>query len=128
MKTIPLHQLAAYLPYETKVTFMYKRKQVIGTLDAVYKDGTITCGDTINASPDKFKLMLVPVNTKILGSAKDYNEYSDLIDILHYKIKQNIDNMPYRLLQLALEKNYDIFDLIPQGLATEKLSTSVKFK
>jgi len=123
MKTIPLHQLAAYLPYKTKVTFMYKRKRVIGTLDAVYKDGTITCGDTINASPNKFKLMLVPLDK--------YKPKTENEDFIYHQLKQSIlyngvKQLRYIHLQFALKHHIDIFNLIPQGLAVEKLSTTVK--
>jgi len=114
MKTIPLHQLAAYLPYETKVTFMYKRKQVIGTMDSVYSDGTITCGDTINASPNKFKLMLVPFtaeNIKDTYSLDIWNFKNKIIDLKH---------VPYYAICELLRKHIDIFNLIPQGLAVEK--------
>jgi hypothetical protein len=123
MKTIPLHQLAAYLPYKTKVTFKYKGKDVIGTLNAVYDDGTIVCHDTVNASPDKFKLMLVPFEKY------DTKNYMGIVPIRQIKDTLewgDVDYLQNRYLQFALRNHIDIFDLIPQGLAVEKLSTSVK--
>ena len=55
------------LPYGLKVQFPETnekscRKKVIGTIHAVYNDGSITCYDTVNATPDRFKLILHPLS------------------------------------------------------------------
>lgn len=111
MKKIPLEILAMYLPYGVKAKFKYSndkkcKQYVIGTVNAVYDDGTIVCHDTVNSSPDKFKLVLVPLDrvcnspVKIIGGAIGSNSF------------QNI--------WFALKAHIDIFGLIEQGLAEEK--------
>lgn len=100
MKRIPLYQLAAYLPYGVKAIFLETnekrcRKRVIGTVGAVYSNSTIVCYDTVNATPDKFKLLLRPFPK---------GEYE------HHK---------YIAIQGYLKAHYDIFGLIEQGLAEQ---------
>jgi len=102
MKTIPIEQLSAYFPYQVKAKFQETnkptcRKYVIGTVGAIYSDSTIVCHDTVNACPDRFKLMLRPLKTR-LNINKDFD---------------------YTEIKVLLENHFDIFGLIDAGLAEE---------
>lgn len=61
--------VAMSLPYGLKVLIpesdnKYCRKTVIGTVGAVYSDGSITCHDTVNACPRWYKPVLYPCVSK----------------------------------------------------------------
>lgn len=101
MKKIPLYQLAAYLPYKVKAQFNETNKKgcktkVIGTVSAVYDNCTICCHDTVNVTPDKFKLVLKPISSSF-----------------------PVNFVNYKTVQEQLKKHYDIFGLISQGLAVD---------
>jgi hypothetical protein len=118
MKKIPLEILAMYLPYKVKVSFTHNRKKVIGTMDAVYSDGSIVCHDTVNSSPDKFKLLLQSLETAIkdIGISKEAFEYI-------WNLKNGflfVDNVPHVVVVELLRNHVDISGLIDQGLAEEK--------
>ena len=62
--------VAMSLPYGLKVLIpesdnKYCRKTVIGTVGAVYSDGSITCHDTVNACPRWYKPILYPVGQDV---------------------------------------------------------------
>ena len=104
MKKIPLEQLAAYFPYGVKAIFPETNKKgcrtkVIGTINAIYDDSTINCYDTVNASPDKFKLVLYPptFSWKITASSRDFETYLEV--------------------EKHLKARVDIFGLFEKGLA-----------
>ena len=127
MKKIPLHQLAAYLPYETKVTFIYKRKKCIGMLNGIDKYGSIiTTYDNIFFSPDKFKLMLTTFDAALENKSLKRDDFNTLF-VLGMRFRDmGLSVFDYEEYQFCLKHHIDIFNLIPQGLAVEKLSTSVK--
>ena len=109
MKKIPLEQLAAYFPYGVKAIFPETNKKgcrtkVIGTINAIYDDSTINCYDTVNASPDKFKLVLYDFSNSKISKREYYKSYSEQ-EIFHYYRKE------------LLKARVDLFRLIEQGLA-----------
>jgi len=66
--------VAMSLPYGLKVLIpesdnKYCRKTVIGTVGAVYDDGSITCHDTVNACPRWYKPILYPLPNDLAGIA-----------------------------------------------------------
>ena len=87
------------LPYGLKVLIpesdnKYCRKTVIGTVGAVYDDGSITCHDTVNACPRWYKPILYTCDFGV----GDLSEY----ELIH-----------------AIKKHYDIAGLIEKGQAVD---------
>lgn len=129
MKNISLKHLSAYLPYQVKATFKettdrYCRKYVIGTVGAVYdgsKEPTIVCFDTVNATPDKFKLLLRPMSALDEKALSDINcDLMDQIKMEQFRDKEiSLFSMPYGVIQILLSHHYDVFDLIKRGMAEE---------
>jgi hypothetical protein len=117
-------QVAPYLPYKVKAKFQYNndpkcRTYVIGTVGVLYDNGSICCFDTVNASPDRFRLILNPKSyaTNSFAKAIGLND-ADQIRLAgwlcgYHKTKQ----LPYYLFQKLVENHIDVFDLIPKRLA-----------
>lgn len=122
-----LKALGLYLPYKIKAYFKetndrYCRKYVIGSVHSVYDDGSITCYDTVNSSPDKFKLILVPlddfydINCKsICESGFDLTTQMTLVDLCLGKIHYTC--LRYSDMKEFLRSHIDIFGLIEKGFA-----------
>lgn len=131
--------IAPYLQYNIKAKFKYSndkycRKYVIGTIGAIYKNCTIVCHDTVNATPDKFKLLLRPmsdlINT-IEHNGKNFIPIEEILKHNCFNIKKMsrdeinsyaesvsmFDLLNYRDAELLFEWHFDIFDLIQSGLA-----------
>jgi len=97
---ISLRELSAYFPYKVKAKFKERNDKkcktyVVGTVSAIYDDCTIVCNDTVNSSPDEYKLLLKPCLNK---------------DVLYLKVCD---------VNYLLEHHFDIFGLIEKGLAEE---------
>ena len=125
---LTLKHLAPYLPYQVKAKFKETqlnpkcRKYAIGTVGAVYdgsKEPTIVCFDTVNSSPDKFKLLLRPLSWITDEVLSDINcDLSTQIEIKD--IEAQIvwhGNVSYGAMQILFEHHVDVFGLIEQGLA-----------
>ena len=92
------------LPYGLKVFIpesdkKYCRKTVIGTVGAVYDDGSITCHDTVNACPRWYKPILYPCD--FVGK------------------NAKIEKLSYKYILMALMKHIDIAGLIEKGQAVD---------
>ena len=122
-----LKALGMYLPYKIKAYFKevndrYCRKYVIGSVHSVYDDASITCYDTVNSSPDKFKLILVPlddfydINCKaVCELGFDLTTQMTLVDL--YLGKIHYTGLRYSDMKEFLRSNIDIFGLIEKGFA-----------
>jgi len=122
-----LKALGMYLPYKIKAYFKevndrYCRKYVIGSVHSVYDDGSITCYDTVNSSPDKFKLILVPldefydINCKaVCELGLDLTTQMTLVDLCLGKI--HYTGLRYSDMKEFLRSHIDIFGLIEKGYA-----------
>lgn len=91
--------VAMSLPYGLKVLIpesdnKYCRKTVIGTVGAVFDDGSINCFDTVNACPRWYKPVLNPCGFAI----SDLDGY----ELMH-----------------AIKKHYDVAGLIEKGQAID---------
>ena len=91
------------LPYGLKVLIPESdtkgcRKTVIGTVGAVFDDGSINCFDTVNACPRWYKPILHPVGQEIYN----YIDWKFLYYIKH-----------------CLENHFDIAGLIEKGQAID---------
>lgn len=124
MKKIKIEHLAPYLPYEVKAIFHENnhtecRKNVTGTVGMIYSDGSICCYDTVNDTPDKYKLLLRPLEWLTDEVLSDINcDLLDQMKMMEYRDKQiSLHNMPYGVIQILLENHVDIFGLIEQVLA-----------
>jgi hypothetical protein len=122
MKTIPLEQLAAYFPYKVKAKFkdLNNSKAIeIGTLGQINDNSTIVCYDTVNAYPDKFKLLLRPLSWLTDEVLSDINcDLLDQIKMCELRDKQiSLHSMPYGVVNILLENHVDIFGLIEAGFA-----------
>jgi hypothetical protein len=127
---LKLEQIALYFPYGLKAVLPETnkkgcRKIVIGTIGVLYSDCSITCYDTVNSSPDRYKPLLIP-----LRKFEDINspEFQFLNCDLQNQVEINelafneisILSLSYKTLEICLKNHIDIFDLIPKNLAVEK--------
>ena len=97
------------LPYGLKVVIPESdtkgcRKTVIGTVGAVFNDGSINCFDTVNSCPRWYKPILYPVGQEIYNSI----DWKFLYYIKH-----------------CLENHFDIAGLIEKGQAVDINSLKV---
>jgi hypothetical protein len=125
-KKLELKYLAPYLPYRLKARFQETlnpkcRKYVIGTIGALYNDGSIVCFDTVNSSPDSFKPLLVPMDKLTAQYLETLNlDLPDEQYLLELRVKRiGYWNIPYKLMELLFEHHFDVFGLIEQELAEE---------
>ena len=122
-----LKSLGMYLPYKIKAYFKevndrYCRKYVIGTIHSVYDDASITCYDTVNSSPDKFKLILRPIDDfydincpELCKTDFDIPTQLELVDLCLGK--QHYTGLKYSDMKEFLRYHIDIFGLIEKGFA-----------
>ena len=103
--------LAESLPYGFKAEFKeeevkYCRRKVVGTVGAVYNDGSIVCYDTVNACPDKFKPIIRPISdlTKECIQA-DYNDGKPFIPII--ELAKSIKNSDWEVLKDCCVNEFD---------------------
>lgn len=112
------------------------RKKVIGTIHAVYSDGSITCYDTVNATPDKFKLLLrplsgltkpiehkgekfVPLQELLKNSNFNINKMSEC-DMLEFIEVYNVPELiTLNDLPIYLKFHFDLAGLIEKGEAID---------
>lgn len=95
--------VAMSLPYGLKVLIpesdnKYCRKTVIGTVGAVYDDGSITCHDTVNACPRWYKPVLKPMPGIITRSTEGFE---------------------FDYVAKCIKNHYDILGLIEKGQAID---------
>ena len=90
------------LPYGLKVVIPESdtkgcRKTVVGTVGAVYDDGSITCHDTVNACPRWYKPVLKP----------------------YYAANGNYKEEQFEHVVSLISKHYDVFGLIEKEQAID---------
>jgi hypothetical protein len=135
-------QLAPYLPYQVKAKFQYNndkkcRTYVVGTVGVVYSDGSICCFDTVNATPDRFRLILKPISELNSLLEKIYGEFRfqniDIVTmkyatVVNYQMmgesfkdlvysQGSFDCCPMYVFNELLKHHLDVFNLIPKKLA-----------
>ena len=120
--------LAPYLPYKIKALFPVKNgkgnfMKVIGTIGCVYADGSIVCHDTVNATPDTFKLILRPLSDLWKEIGHDNKEYKIARKVHHingFTMEKIIaGHAPYNYMSFLFEFHFDVFGLIEKGLAID---------
>lgn len=128
---LELKHLSAYFPYQVKAEFKIVnvtscRTMVIGTVGEIADNGKITCYDTVNSWPDKFKLLLRPLSWLTDEVLSEINcDPSDKSDMKDFRDGfTSLHNMPYGVIQFLLRSHYDVFTLIEQGL-TEEIKTEM---
>lgn len=127
MQKIKVSEIAPYLPYKVKARFKETNKKgcrsyVNGTVACVYNDGSIVCGDTVNASPEKFKLILRPLSdlTSEFFSEVLNIDISDEITIKEFRDQQiSIFNLPFGCAKILFENHFDLLGLIERNLAID---------
>ena len=100
--------VAMSLPYGLKVLIpesdnKYCRKTVIGTVGAVFDDGSINCFDTVNACPRWYKPVLKPCvfrpgdlfGSELLYSIKKHYDVAGLIEKGQAVDVNSLDVNPY---------------------------------
>lgn len=122
MKKLQLEHLSPYLPYSVKAIFKEKsgsKKKVTGTISCVYSDSTICCYDTVNSSPDEFKLLLKPLSALDEKALSEMNmDMGDQMIIEEIRDKRmGYWSASYDTIQILLKNHYDVFGLIEQGFA-----------
>lgn len=136
--------LAMSLPYGLKAQFDESNekgctKKVIGTIGCVYDDGSITCYDTVNATPDEFRMILHPLSDlakEITHNGETFvpiveinkrNEYIHVTNgrfcigapIIRYRYVDDMDELPSWITQYLVKLHFDIADLISKGEAID---------
>ena len=128
--------LAMSLPYELKAQFKRDekkgcRQKVIGTIGVVYDNGSVVCYDTVNAYPEKFKMILHPLSDLIkeiehkgekfvpINKLKTYFGWGYLWDCYKKGETINLYAIPYACLSKLVEWHFDIADLISKGEAID---------
>jgi len=121
---ITLEQLSAYFPYQVKAKFKLIevprcRAMVIGTVGQISDNCSIVCYDTVNAYPEKYKLMLRPMSwlTDEVIFKLDACLSDQLIVEMIRDGEMNLINAPYNVIQTLLKNHVDLFGLIEKGLA-----------
>ena len=130
MEKLELKHLAAYLPYGIEV-YCPRREKVYNMAmlgnnhNRVYVEGKHFSGWIENAKPMLRPLSTIIEDDQIISLMFDLG--GKMSDAIHDWIKYaksdpaNIDNAilcaPYPVVEWALENHYDIFSLIPKGLA-----------
>jgi hypothetical protein len=127
MKKLEQKHIAPYFPYKVKAIFPETNKKgckkyVIGTIGYLFSNCSIGCYDTVNAYPDKFKLLLKPLDRyKDINSQAFTDLNCDLTDQINISnlACQNIglSSFPYTTAEICFQNHIDIFGLIDQNLA-----------
>ena len=124
---LELKHVAPYLPYELRAKFPETnrkgcRSYVTGIIGAIYSNCTIVCHETVNASPDKFKPMLIPL--EYFEDIKSPSFQQINCDLTHQieinEVANNYRNytsLSVGAFELCLKYHIDIFNLIPNKLA-----------
>lgn len=131
---LQVNEIAPYLPYSVKVLMPKSnkkgcKKKVIGTVSAVYDDATIVCHDTVNATPNRFKLILRQLSDLYLN-LQEHDEIRDEFSEYHWDIFETsfllglkpinrFDHVTYSQAQLLFKHHFDLFGLIDKGLAID---------
>ena len=124
---LELKHIAPYLPYELRAKFPETnrkgcRSYITGIIGALYSNCTIVCHETVNATPDKFKPMLIPLEYfEDINSPSFQQINCDLthqIEINELANKYlNYTSLSVGAFELCLKYHIDIFNLIPNNLA-----------
>lgn len=113
------------LPYGLKVLIPESdkkgcRKTVIGTVGAVYDDGSITCHDTVNACPKWYK----PILHKLTDISK-FNSYiaenflsKEVINLMKLDMISDTKISYFEFIFLV-KNHFDVAELISQGQAID---------
>ena len=113
------------LPYGLKVVIPESdtkgcRKTVIGTVGAVYDDGSITCHDTVNACPRWYK----PILHKLTDISK-FNSYiaenflsKEVINLMKLDMISDTKISYFEFIFLV-KNHFDVAELISQGKAID---------
>ena len=113
------------LPYGLKVLIPESntkgcRKTVIGTVGAVYDDGSITCHDTVNSCPKWYK----PILHKLTDISK-FNSYiaenflsKEVINLMKLDMISDTKISYFELIFLV-KNHFDVAELISQGKAID---------
>ena len=113
------------LPYGLKVVIPESdtkgcRKTVIGTVGAVYDDGSITCHDTVNACPKWYK----PILHRLTDISK-FNSYiaenflsKEVINLMKLDMISDTKISYFELIFLV-KNHFDVAELISQGKAID---------
>ena len=134
MKNIPVNKIAPYLYFGVKAIFTETndkkcQKKVIGTVSGIYSDGSIVCHDTVNASPDKYKLVLYPL-TDLFENIDQHEAFTDYLTeyelslITDYVLNKDgncdfLSLISYSAAQYLFKNHFDVFGLIPIGQAVD---------
>ena len=119
------------LPYGLKVLIPESntkgcRTTVIGTVGIVFDDGLISCYDTVNASPERYK----PILHKLTDISKfnktiTENFLSDaVVDLMDIEIVKETSISAFELIFLV-RNHFDVAGLIAKGQAIDVNSLKV---
>jgi hypothetical protein len=130
MKTLELKHLP-YFPYKLKVLF---DDNTIGTVGAIFEDGSIICRGTANTTPENFKPILRPLSDLYLTIKINNKEFcpeqelkqefcncDGFLNWLKYyqKIKIKDSKIEWCVVNKMIEWHFDVFGLIENGLAVD---------
>jgi len=120
MKKLTIERLSAYFPYGIKAKFKkINNPKCRSYVREIANNCTITCYDTVNSYPDKFKLLLRPLSWLTDEVLSDINcDLLDQIEIAKIRDRhQGYWDASYDVVKILLKNHVDIFGLIEYGFA-----------
>jgi hypothetical protein len=119
-KKIALEQLSAYFPYKVKAKFKSKDHGIeIGTVGQISDNCSIVCYDTVEAYPEKYKLLLRPLSwltDEVISDLNLNNSEENMIEMIRDN-ESDASSIPYDIMKILLKNHIDLFGLIKNGLA-----------
>ena len=116
---LELKHLAPYLPYELLCEVVDQGKTKQAKLCGAYTDNSYTFFDTVESEHgyDSIKPILRP----IIDLEKNSPELLSEFNLIGFPRKdlEPLGGCSYDLVVELLKRNYDVFDLIPEGLAID---------
>ena len=113
------------LPYGLKVLIPESdtkgcRKTVVGTVGAVFNDGSINCFDTVNASPSIYKPILRPMHEVVLLDRDPSSAMISEGDIEYLKRgRVSLVFISAFTLRILIEMHFDVAGLIDKKEAID---------
>ena len=120
---LEIKHLAPYLPYVITCTAndkSFEDHPLMGLIE--YNDTALF--DFENGEQDyslkDFKPLLLPLSKLDFSLSTPFTPYTQSLMDADGGIEENIMSCPYEDMLLMLERHYDVFGLIPAGLAIDK--------
>lgn len=117
---LEIKHIAPYLEHGLRCKIVNGDKELIGTLNGLYADGSCVFADIVESEHgfESIKPLLKPLSELSDEEIEDIErrEGIDCVNIIGFRT----ETLEYRTFQDLVSKHYDIFGLIDNGLAEVK--------